>query len=288
MTRWLADQIGTNDLQSAVYADRWLRCLDPSLPMPELPFYRRPVSPRGYSRIEDVGLWLPLSCVVTIVQVAFLESGGTHGNQVGAGQGWVAATAGNLLVAALAVNGDYTITGITDSASQTWVQAAAANATWTGNVTDVWYFANTASGATNITNNFTNFQNVTMVCYEVSGIVTSSPQDGNGAVLSSQSSANPSLPTITTSTLGFIVTNCLEQHAISGGGAAGFTANYVENAVGSGTSSRTTSAAGTYGPEVFTATAGSWCGSTVAFKGTGGGGGTFLPIVPSLPMLGMQ
>lgn len=65
---WLIDRVGpTPVLHSWSYADAYVRAPERHAPVPDVMFYRRPVSPRGYSRIEDPALWLPFSCAFALI-----------------------------------------------------------------------------------------------------------------------------------------------------------------------------------------------------------------------------
>ena len=98
-------------------------------------------------------------------------------------------TAGSLLVCAMSGRaglGAATVNSFTDNKSQTWVQATAARATDSSQngFCDVWYFPNSASGVTSVTATYSASQSdIYMSFWEIGGAATSSPQDGNGAVV---------------------------------------------------------------------------------------------------------
>lgn len=111
-----------------------------------------------------------------------------------------ATTSGNLLVIFVCqgASNSATVT-ISDSASQTWTQTASGYSSTGGNHRAAIFFIPNSSSVTSVTGTWTSsVGTVDIVLYEVSGAVTSSPED---------SSVNNSQTATTTATSGSLTTN---------------------------------------------------------------------------------
>lgn len=218
---------------------------------------------------------------VTIVQ--HKTSGGSGGATMTV---TVTATgAGNLLVVGVEDDGasTVTVTGVSDGTSA-FTQVPSARATNTNNnVTDVWYLASSNAGKTTITASLTGATGTGVALYfwEVSGITSPSP---NGAAVVSNgtgaagtytgASLTPSAPQFLVGLIGTTSGAAITQNPKTGNE---FTAGGDIDASGWTTSAGcaliTTSATAHQPVWLAGTTAVSFCASTVAFQGTGGGGG---------------
>lgn len=210
-------------------------------------------------------------------------------------------TAGNCLVIACIGNkiggGQPSISTVADDKSQNWTLATLSKGSETTRfyTTEIWTFKNTAAGVSTVTVTWSAAQSDTDVwLFELAGCSTTAPQDGNGVVLSNQSTANPTIPTITTTNANDILIGvAVDQHGMTGGNANSYTLVSIDgtpNDYAGACSYRIVSATNTYTGDAYTASAGAWCASVAAFgdNAGGGGGGSAVNQVPSLPMLGMQ
>jgi hypothetical protein len=223
------------------------------------------------------------SAAVSVVQSATHHSAGSLIDVVTLAAG---TSAGNLLAIGCVGDkiggGQPAISTVIDDKLQHWVAATAAKAQETTRfyTTEIWLFKNTVASATIITVTWTGAQSDTD-CWalEISGASITVPQDGNGSVLSNQSTANPVTPTITTTNNNDIILEVIaEQHGMTGGGNNGYTLLSLDGApndyAGAASYKIFTSTCTCTG-DSFTAAAGAWISSAVAFTdGAGSGGAT--------------
>lgn len=233
---------------------------------------------------------------ITVVHTATTHNAGASVNVVNI----TSSTSGNLLAAICVGNkiggGQPAISTIIDSASQNWVAATAAKSSETTRfyTTEIWLFKNTTSGVTSVTATWSAAQSDTD-CWvlEIAGASTTSPQDGNGQVLSNQTTANPNIPNITTTNANdILIGGGQEQHGMSGGGNNGWTLLSIDGVPNdySGFASYKILSA-TCSPctgDTYTAVSGAWITSVVAFgDNSGGGGGSSKSPCSNLRLLGV-
>lgn len=132
-----------------------------------------------------------------------LQNGDTVGASGSSYSITLAATKSGSLIA-VGISGtisSITVTGVTDNKSQTYSQVSGARATDSGSnyFTDIWYFANSASGVTTITVSLSgSTASGGATAIEVVGINTTSPVDASAAVNNIASTSTPVSGNITT------------------------------------------------------------------------------------------
>lgn len=281
----LIDRIGPNPvLESWGYADAYLRAPERRAPIPIAPFYWK--TPKGWE--PGAGLYVPLECAIGLVQTVKEQH---TANSATPGCNIAALSTGSLVIVCYSSQrsgGIQTVSSVTDSGGAnvyTQFGSGTAHSTTATSLimNDVWYTNNATSGPTSVTvtPNAGSGSDEYVCVYEVSGCATSSVEDG-GNVLSDQSTANPTGPTVTTTTTtGFIVTILDDPHGITGGTTGGFTSDFIDGAGANSNgafSHLITAAAGANGTS-WTSSAGNWASSIAAFKGPGGGASAWGPLI---------
>jgi hypothetical protein len=175
---------------------------------------------------------------------------------------------GNLIVVAFMFNGTTSLSGVTDSAGNTYVSAGA-RATSSQNSVEVWYAVNSNPGATVVTPTFVGSpSHVEITEWEVSGLSTSAP-DAKSTSSGTVTQANTLGPAVNASQPGdFIVSVLLAGTASFSSITAGnaFTDDFSTNGNGWAHLTSNSATAGTYQASWTTANpTGTYCASTVAF-----------------------
>jgi hypothetical protein len=177
---------------------------------------------------------------------------------------------GNLIALAIMFNGNTSVTGVTDSAGNTYVSAGA-RAVDGALSTEIWYAVNSSPGATTLTPTFAGSPtHVEVSEWEVSGLANTAP-DAKATSSGAVTLANTPGPAVTTTQAGDFVVSVLFANSsnftsITSGNA--FTDDFTT--FGNGWAHLTSNSAspGTYQASWTTAApAGIYCASTVAFLG---------------------
>jgi phospholipase C len=176
---------------------------------------------------------------------------------------------GNLVAVALIFNGTTSVASISDSAGNTYVSGGA-KAAVSNFTTEIWYAANSISGATSITPKFVGTPtNVEMSEWEVSGLSTSAPDAANTAC-GSATASNTDGALVTTSTADDFIVSIMYAGAVtftatSNGNA--FTDDFTTSGRGWAHLTSNSAAAGSYQASWVTSNtpSGRYCSSTVAF-----------------------
>ncbi len=170
------------DPKSWAYADAWIRQGDPSLSLPGMSFWHREISPRGYSRISEPGLWLPLSCAI-----ASDGGSGGAGTNSASSISWSHTPSGSNVIVWVAVNRQQVaITSVTyDGNNMTWAVDNGGNSG-----SSLWYYLNPPSGTKTIQVTLGGVAGIVGASASFNGVQQSGVPDAtgnaNGVVLSSK------------------------------------------------------------------------------------------------------
>jgi|KBSMisStaDraftv2_1062788.scaffolds.fasta_scaffold15503_5 hypothetical protein len=174
----------------------------------------------------------------------------------------ITSSTGNLLIGLFVVNSGVTISGITDSKSQTWT-ALASHGTSTGGNAYIFYKLSSLTGVTSIT--------VTMSATGIDAAVIDCGSTTGGALdtsnsLSSQTTNNPA-PSLVAAGAG-ICTAVVAVNAAVGGAGAPFTDELMtgSNITGADGGGHDVNGAGGTLTCTFTGTVANWSSSIAAFK----------------------
>ena len=162
-----------------------------------------------------------------------------------------------------------TISSITDSMGNTYVEAGAARSvdTVAGSVADIWYAANSVSGATTLT--ITPSSSVAggaAVIWEIAGADVTAPLDQTAVLDSQGASATPTGAAVTTTGAADVVISLLSAANVTG--ISGGTFVDDSTAGGSGWGHLITTSAGTYSAQ-WNQSSATYSSSTVAFVAAG-------------------
>ena len=181
---------------------------------------------------------------------------------------------GNLIVvgwqSGAGVSTSITISNITDNVGNTYAEAGAALSvdSGAGSVADVWYAANSVSGATTLTITPSSpVSGGSAVIWEFAGADATAPLE-QAVVLDSQgSSATPMGAAVTTTGAADVVISVMSAANVTGISGGGFVNDSI--AGGSGWGHLITTSAGTYSAQWNQSNAGTYGSSTVAFVAAG-------------------
>jgi len=175
---------------------------------------------------------------------------------------------GDLIAVAILFNGTTSVTGVSDSAGNTYVSAGA-RAIVGALSSEIWFAVNSKAGATVITPAFgTSPTHEEITEWEVSGLSTAAP-DAAAALSGKITVNNTAGPAVTTKYAGDFIVSAMfagstNLTSMSSGNA--FTDDFATNGNGWAHITSNSTSAGTYQPSWYTASpAGGFCASTVAF-----------------------
>ena len=205
--------------------------------------------------------------VTTQQQWTLIDKASSFGNPISSLN--ISATgSGNLIAVAVMFNGSTSVTSITDNAGNAYVSAGARSVKGSLS-TEVWYAANSKSGATIVTPHFgSSPSHVEITEWEVSGLSSGSPDAVNTSSGNVTANNTPG-PAVTTSQAGDFVISALFANlasftSITSGNA--FTDDFTTNGNGWAHLTSNSAAAGAQQPSWYTASpTGVYCASTVAF-----------------------
>ncbi len=191
---------------------------------------------------------------------------------------WVSSTAGNLLAIAVIGRSSSTpaISSVKDSGGNTW-SSAISHVQGGSAIAAIYYFPNNPGGITSITVTFTGSLDAAAWAWEFSGVATSSPLDGSGAITGG-SSASPNSGNYTTLNANDVLLALIEWNGTSSisGLTSGFT-NETQQSATAGTlkcqlqpAYQIVSATGTYSYG-GTITSAIWNAGIIGFEASGAG-----------------